>query len=470
MGAEFEPWDDQETRSLIERFEGMLGFRGQYFFDVDDFEDIIDFYLERNNLSKARQAINLAMSQHPLNVSFLIRKAHFLLASDKSEEALLVLDEAEILDPLNIDILFSRAALFSKLKRYPEAIEQYLQALPEAEEKDEVYAYIAFEYENLANYAMALDYLKKGVALNPENFSSLYEISFCYEVVQKLDEGIQWFTDFLDKQPYSKVAWFCLGVLHSTSGEYENAINAYDFVIAIDESYSSAYFNKANAFANLKNYEKALELYKETMNFEEPEVTTFFYIGECYQELEDYDNALLYFEKARDMDEFFAESYIGMSEVFEARGEIERAIDCLKKAIDLYPENPDFWEQLADLLSDQKRYAEALAALEEAAKIDPLALGLRDHQAWIYADMGDLQTAEERLIAAMEESPDDFMLKYHLASVVWTSGRIPEALLILENPLTLSFETYEQLYDFFPDLRDNQDLTAFIGNYRKSAI
>jgi len=468
MSVEFEPWDDQETRSLIERFEGMLGFKGHYFFDVDDLEDIIDFYLERNNLSKARQAINLAMSQHPLNVSFLIRKAHFLLASDKTDEALLVLDEAESLDPVNSDILYTRAALFSKMKRYAEAIDQYLQALPEAEEQDEVYAYIAFEYENLGNYDMALEYLKKGVAINAENFSALYEISFCYEVVQKLEEGISWFKAFLDKHPYSKVAWFCLGVLHSTSGEYEQAIDAYDFVIAIDESYSSAYFNKANAYANLRNYNKALELYKETLGYEDPEVTTYFYIGECYQELEDYENALIFFKKALEMDEFFAESYVGMAEVYESLGQPELSVELMKKALDLYPENSDFWQQLADLLSDQKLYKEALEALEEAAKIDPTALELRDHQAWIYADMGDLVTAELKLLKAMEEQPEDVMLKYHLGSVVWMSGRIPEALLILDSPLTDSFDLHDYLFDFFPDLKTNQELLNFIGNFKKA--
>lgn len=468
MGVEFEPWDDQETRSLIERFEGMLSFKGHYFFDVDDLEDIIDFYLERNNLSKARQAINLAMSQHPLNVSFLIRKAHFLLASDKSEEALTILDEAESLDPVNTDILFTRAALFSKLKRYAEAIDQYLLALPEAEDKDEVYAYIAFEYENLGNYEMALENLKKGIAINPENFSALYEISFCYEVILKLEEGVSWFTKFLDKNPYSKVAWFCLGVLHSTAGEYEKAIDAYDFVIAIDETYSSAYFNKANAYANLRNYTKALDLYKETLGYEEPEVTTFFYIGECYQELEDYENALVYFKKALEMDEFFAESYIGMSEVYEALGQPERSVELMKKALDLYPENSDFWQQLADLLSDQKLYTEALEALEEAAKIDPTALELRDHQAWIYADMGDLLTAELKLLKAMEEQPDDPMLKFHLGSVVWMSGRIPEALLILDSPLTGAFELHDYIFDFFPDLKTNEELLSFIGNFKKA--
>jgi tetratricopeptide (TPR) repeat protein len=156
-----------------------------------------------------------------------------------------------------------------------------------------------------------------------------------------------------------------------------------------------------------------------------------------------------------------------MSEVYEATGQIELALSCMKKVIDLYPENPDFWEQLADVLSDQKRYTEALEALEEAARIDPSALGLRDHQAWIYADMGDLKTAEERLIQAMEESPEDYMLKYHLASIAWTSGRIPEALIILEKPLTEAYELHEHLFDFFPDLRENKDLAAFIGNYKK---
>ncbi len=67
---------------------------------------------------------------------------------------------------------------------------------------------IAFEYENLGDYKLAIHYLEKVLRFNPDNEPSIYEISFCFEINNATEKGIEFFTKFLDKHPYSKSAWF----------------------------------------------------------------------------------------------------------------------------------------------------------------------------------------------------------------------------------------------------------------------
>jgi len=38
--------NETEIKALVDRFEEMIKSNGSYFFDVEDFEDIIDYYLE----------------------------------------------------------------------------------------------------------------------------------------------------------------------------------------------------------------------------------------------------------------------------------------------------------------------------------------------------------------------------------------------------------------------------------------
>jgi len=82
---------------------------------------------------------------------------------------------------------------------------------------------------------------------------------------------IEFFRTFLDDHPYSKVSWFNLGVAYGNMEEFDKSVEAYDFAIAIDESFSSAYFNKANCYANAGMYEKAIQTYLETLFYEDPE-------------------------------------------------------------------------------------------------------------------------------------------------------------------------------------------------------
>ncbi len=91
----------------------------------------------------------------------------------------------------------------------------------------------------------------------------IYEISFCYEFANKTEDSISYFQSYIDKYPFSKAAWFNLGIAYNNIDLYEKAIEAYDFAIAIDDNFSSAYFNKANSLANIGMYKDAIVAYKE---------------------------------------------------------------------------------------------------------------------------------------------------------------------------------------------------------------
>ena len=466
MGVDFESWDDPEIQSLIERFEGMLDFKGHYFFDSDDFEEIIDFYFERNNIRKAGQAINIALTQYPLNVTFLIRKAHLVNDQGKPEEALTILKDAEFLDPTNVDVIMSKAALYSKMKLYDKAIEEYQRALSDADNTDEIYSFIAFEYENLGNYDKAIEYLAKALKANPEYESALYEIGFCYEITHQLDNGIAYFTDFLNIYPYSKITWFCLGVLNNAKGTYEAAIDAYDFVIAIDETFSSAYFNKANAYANMNEYHKAIEQYQETFLFEDPEAMTYFYIGECYEELEDYQNALDHYLEAIRIDEYLSEGFMCVGNCYELLDKPKLAIKYMHKAIEIEPDNAYFWYQLGETLFDNEETVRAIDALEKATSLEPQNSEMWDYYAFIFASTNSFSKAILILKDAIQQMPSDALLIYHLSSCLWMNGQVKESYLNLENALSIDFEKHTSLFDFFQELKNSSEILTIIETYR----
>ena len=72
--------DDQQKqiRYSIERYEEMIRNKDAYFFDVDAFVNIVDYYIERNDPVKALQVIEYAKDQHPDSVEFLLREAQLL--------------------------------------------------------------------------------------------------------------------------------------------------------------------------------------------------------------------------------------------------------------------------------------------------------------------------------------------------------------------------------------------------------
>ena len=139
----FEEYGNEQVSELVEKFDGMLKQGAHYFFDVEEFEVIIDHYLFSNQLEKSDLAIKYAMEQHPRISSFMLKKAQLFVSSNKINKALELLKEVENIEPENVEIFMTKAGIYSQLKRYEKAIEEYNKAIREAEDLEEVYTNIA---------------------------------------------------------------------------------------------------------------------------------------------------------------------------------------------------------------------------------------------------------------------------------------------------------------------------------------
>ena len=272
MNDFFEHEDDDSLSDLLERFDTMLSEDAHYFFDVEEYEDLIDHYLSINDLKKCSSAISHALEQYPGHSNLMIRQAQLLVSTNKAEKALRVLARVEDIDPSNSDIYITKGAIYSQLKRYDDAIKEYNKALSQG-----------------------------------EILSSIY-------------------SNIMDRHPYSRFAWFNLGVAYNNIELFEKAIEAFDFAIAIEPTFSSAYFNKANSLAGMQMYHHAIAAYRETFEHEEPEALTYYYIGECYEKTGELDKAIENFRKTIEMDENIADAWVGLGVCYEEKGNAKSAL------------------------------------------------------------------------------------------------------------------------------------------------
>ncbi|MEA3479903.1 MAG: hypothetical protein U9R60_17110, partial [Bacteroidota bacterium] len=125
MYESFDQNSEINSKGLVRRFEHMMSSDSSCFFDADDFEVIIDYYLDHHKLVKCQEAIDSALEQHPANLSFSIMQAKVYLLSNQSEKALELLKNIEKIEPSNTDILLTKGNIFSQLKQYRKAIDEY---------------------------------------------------------------------------------------------------------------------------------------------------------------------------------------------------------------------------------------------------------------------------------------------------------------------------------------------------------
>ena len=101
----------------ISKFESMLKTNSFLFFDSNEFEEIIVYYLELGNVSLAKKAISLALEQYPKSITLSLLNIETLLLNNEVEKAERIALEIYEIDPFNPDILIQKAKIYSKKKK-----------------------------------------------------------------------------------------------------------------------------------------------------------------------------------------------------------------------------------------------------------------------------------------------------------------------------------------------------------------
>jgi len=416
MSENFDQFSEEEINELKQKFIQMKDTSLGLYFDVDEYEQLIDYFFEKEDTENIEIALQYALEQHPNNYDFLLKKAQLLALYGQDEQGLQILDDIASLgnDP---DYFMIKGTLLSNLQKYREAIEEYTKALNQGQDLDEVYANIAFEYENLEQYDKAIEYINKVLDINPENETALNEAGICFEMSNQSEKAVEYFNHFLDLHPYSRSAWFNLAIAFNSLGKNKKAINAYEFSLAIDEDQASALFNIANIYAGMNEHHKAIKYYNETLSKETPDTITYYYMGESYEKLDNFDKALDCYRKSCDINSGFHEAYVGMARCFYSIGDDEQAFRYMNDAVELGEPFPLFWSIRSLKLDEQGFYKLAKMAVLQLIKKNPeeilysinLALLLSNH---------DLVKAVEILNDTLIQHSDS----EHIAIILYLKG------------------------------------------------
>lgn len=460
--------EKEDLRPHLARFEEMIQNNANYFFDVDVFEALIDYFLEKNDVKSALKGISIGISQHPDAVPILLRKAEIHASTGKLNKALDILNRIEHLEPSNEDPYILKAGIYSQLRNHEEAIRCLKHAIRlSQEEADDLYVDLAFEYENLKKYPKAIEALKTALRINPENEAALFELSYCFEVSGQSEEGVKFFNLFIDQYPYSFSAWYNLGNSYMRKNLYEKALEAFDFCITIKENFSSAYFNKANAYVQLEMYHEAINCYAETFLYEEPAAITYCYIGECFEKLEMPEEAYENFLKATEIDDELGEAWLGIGIALSMMLRHTEAVPFLERAIALEEMNPDYWYIFGEVLEKSGDIINSDTAYRKAMELDPENIELiLDHTNFLYEHFSPAEALQElqQHIVRLGKIPD---LLYRRVAYLFFDGKKAEAMVQLEEALRLDFEAHKKLFDYLPDLKMNNSFVELIELYKK---
>ena len=362
---------DSEVEEVILRFEKMRKNKEACYFDVIEFEAIIDYYLEGNNPMNAFEATSFACELHPNSVPIQIRKARVLLEKGRATEALAIARLLENIEPGNYDIYVCKGTALAMLGDITGARKVFSMALESDSEDQETILYsITSVLQNLNYYEEMIPYLHMLEKLEPDFSAHTYDLAYAYEKKGDYRKSIRYYTRYLDEEPYSDSAWYNLGIIYNKTGEYGKALEAYNYALAINPENTFALFNKANVLSNLEKYSEAMDVYREFVEEEPESLEGLTYLAECYDKTGNEEMARKYYFDAIELTPDFPDPWYGLGLLSISRDKAADSISPLKKAIQLDPNNPDYWFTLGKAYVMLGNVKQAVKCFSETLRLD----------------------------------------------------------------------------------------------------
>lgn len=461
--------DDMDVKELVDRFEEMVKQHRSCYFDVDELNVILEHYLQHNNIKKANIAADFAVKYHPNNPLINIIKAKQLLANSHAKEALSTLKNADM-DRNDADYQITLAVCYSDLGEHQKSINAYMKAAKELEFRDceDIYNYIAEEYENLGDMENALKFFILGLDKAEDIDNQYFEIRNCYSYLQRMDEAVEFFRKEIDKDPYSKAAWMALGNCYVRMGDLENAVEQFEYAVSIDPHYKKGYVDIATAFNELDRFPDTIALVEEAFRYSAESALLLCLYGEAKAKIGEKEDALKIFKKAMSMDENLPEAYAGIGFLLSDENNPRSAIKFLRHAHTLSPYNTDYMYVIIEEYNKIGEYDNALKFVNEILDLNPYDDNVYISMMECYVLKDDAEKAMESLERGLQMLPNDAALLYRKAFLYFAQDMTESGLLTLEMALQSDYNGHIEFLNFDAEnLTSNPAIMDLIEEYRQ---
>ena len=435
----------------ISKFESMLKTDDVYFFDAEDFEEIIHHYLNIGKISLGKKAIQIGLEQHPNSLELKLLRVEVLTFEDKYEAAEKLLDEIQYIDTRNEEIYIQRANIHSKQDNHEKAIGLLLEALQLTEDGFDIYSLLGMEYLFMDDYENAKQSFMKCVDLDDRDYAALYNVVYCFEFLEDCPGAIHYLNDYLERNPYCEVAWHQLGKMYVAEKMYPEALTAFDFAIISDDSFMGAYFEKGKVLEKMGRYNEAVENYETTISIEDPTSHAYLRIGKCHEKLGNTDLAKYYYYNTVHEDPLLDKGWLAITDFHFKQENYKKALHYINKAINIDGENPLYWKKAAKTYVALSNFDEADFAFKQTVDLGNYELDTWLGWAEVLHRLEDYDSSIQVLIQGLEFYPETAELLYKIAGLYIKNKETSSAKEKLIKAIQTDIRLFENFKEEFPE-------------------
>jgi tetratricopeptide (TPR) repeat protein len=279
----------------------------------------------------------------------------------------------------------------------------------------------------------AAELLEKAVKLLPDHAETLTNLGIALHKGGRKAEALAVYQRALEVKPDYIAALNNLGSLHHETDRTPNAQVLYARVLQLQPENAAAHFNYANSLLTLGKISEAITRYEHALQLKPDYIEAMINLGMAfsYAGKGDQGNQWLHaaqgwFEKALASNPNNPAALNNMGNILRQQGKTDEALAAFRKALDLRPDYVEASINLSTVLRDLGRLEEALASCELALKHKPDSAGARINLGATLQDMSRHAEAVDMFTQSLELRPSSVDAKWNKALSLLALGRYAE--------------------------------------------
>ncbi len=461
--------DREELKALLQQFDNLKSGKSNSFLEEDSFERIIDYFDENEQLSEALEAAEFGIQQYPYSSLLLLKKGDLLIALKQYKEALIILDQAELLDSKDTNLYILKTDAYLALDQQQKAAAVLEAAIADfgGEEKIDLLFELADVYDDYENFEKVFDCLKMILEQDPNNEEALYKICFWTDFTGRNEEGIRLHQQIIEEFPFNELAWFNLAAAYQGLKLYEKAIDAYQYAVAIDEKFDYAFRNMGDAYIRLRKYKDAVEVLEKVLELARPEDVIYEAIGHCYDKMGNYAQARFNYRKASHLNQDDSQLNYKIACTYMNESMWDSAIKNLEVALRIHRMQPEYNLAMGQCYMQLDKWEDAITYFGNVVRVRPKNInGWVELLKCLYeAEM--LEEALEYTGFAYEQTDGKPIFIFYKSAVLYALGRSKEALLQLEEGMSRNPKLVKKFIEINPSILQIQQVVDVIARFKK---
>jgi tetratricopeptide (TPR) repeat protein len=446
-------FQDFFSDSII-KFESMINSNKFLFFDTEEFESIIIYYLESGNSSMANKAIKMAIEQYPKNTSILLLKVEALIFENNIEEAEKIIDSLYEIDRNNSEIIIQKSRILSKRKKHSKSINLLKKISKDCEFYSDALVMIGKEYLFIDNFENAKEKFKEYIKNHQLDYAVLNNLLYCFDALGNTDDTINYLNDFLEENPYCEVAWHQLGKQYLKKELFKEALTAFDFAIISDDSFVGAYLEMGKVLEKLNKINQAIEQYEIVTKIDEPNPFALYRIACCHNKLGNIELAISYYNKTVEEDPIHDSAWMSLATSYYKQKDYLEAKNHLIKAIEIDSENIKYWELYCKINLDLNNNEEVEISFKEILSLGNLSLSTLIFLTKTLIQIPLNESLSNQFLIKIDALPNSLLSekKYISYVILHNSNQIIKANFNLKEAYFHNPAIYDYFKDIFPTI------------------